>query len=156
MNILPDAKILSPLSVALGTFLGCAACIVDACAQGVSQQPPSPKADSQYLKEMRGLRDKEMSATRSAAATTIRSCIKVEAPAGMEMPVLTLRLRLNRDGGLTEPPTVLKPQEGADFRTFAARAVKAAEKCAPFRLPPAQYEVWKEIQIRFDFRSHRY
>ena len=36
------------------------------------------------------------------------------------------------------------------FRGAAERALRAVQSCAPYRLPADRYEVWREIEFRFN------
>jgi outer membrane biosynthesis protein TonB len=36
------------------------------------------------------------------------------------------------------------------FRTFAESAIRAVRACSPLKLPPEQYQVWRNVIINFD------
>ncbi|WP_112664220.1 hypothetical protein [Microvirga flavescens] len=61
-----------------------------------------------------------------------------------------IEMRLNPDGSLAGPPKVLStPADSAAARA----AVRAVERCAPFKIPAAfanHYSTWKVVQIIFD------
>lgn len=69
---------------------------------------------------------------------------------------VTLRLFMTQDGNLLRPPEVL---DGArmnrageeTFRAAAESAVRAVQRCAPYRMLPVQkYDTWREIELTFD------
>lgn len=68
--------------------------------------------------------------------------------------VVKVRVFLNRDGTLARPPQ-LSPdsQRRMDepfYRVAAESALRAVKKCEPLILPPAKYEEWRDILLRFD------
>lgn len=57
---------------------------------------------------------------------------------------------LKRDGAIDERPVVKTFGGGAAGSAFAARAVEAVTKCAPYGfLPPEQYGQWSKVEISF-------
>ncbi len=69
---------------------------------------------------------------------------------------VTLRLFMTQDGNLLRPPEVV---DGArmnrageeTFRAAAESAVRAVQRCAPYRMLPVQkYDTWREIELTFD------
>jgi outer membrane biosynthesis protein TonB len=76
-----------------------------------------------------------------------------DVPAGMAdakylKPVIGFAL--NRDGSLANAPKPLNPQNTAVFQVAAESAIRAVYRCAPYRLPAANYEVWSDNEITFD------
>jgi hypothetical protein len=65
-----------------------------------------------------------------------------------------LNIRLNPNGTLVAPPAVVS-QTGVDDDNarYAKRvgelAASAFVQCAPFALPPAMYEGWKNINLNY-------
>ena len=73
--------------------------------------------------------------------------------------IVKIKISLNTDGSLLEPPEVLqhermnKPSE-KDFRTLAESALRAVRRCDPIKAPDInRYESWKKIQLNFDPRE---
>ena len=65
--------------------------------------------------------------------------------------VVTVQVKFAKDGSLAEPPRVVNSSPDPLFPVAAKSAIAALTKCAPFSfLPPAKYEVWREIMIDFD------
>ena len=76
-----------------------------------------------------------------------------DVPAGMAdakylKPVIGFAL--SRDGSLASAPKLLNPQSTAVFQVAAESAIRAVYRCAPYRLPAANYEIWSENEITFD------
>lgn len=69
---------------------------------------------------------------------------------------VTLRLFMTQDGNLLRPPEVLdgarmKRAGEETFRAAAESAVRAVQRCAPYRMLPVQkYDTWREIELTFD------
>jgi hypothetical protein len=61
---------------------------------------------------------------------------------------VTLKWRLDEDGRLVGAPEVVDPP-GSDSPA-TRMAIRAVHACEPFRLPVAQYHLWKEIVFNFD------
>jgi len=77
-------------------------------------------------------------------------------PAVRKAPSMNIivRIKLERDGSLAEPPAVVNSSRDPLFAVASKSAIAAVKKCAPFGfLPVAAYEVWKEIEIDFDSRD---
>jgi formylglycine-generating enzyme required for sulfatase activity len=80
---------------------------------------------------------------------------KWDLPAGSEATQHTLvkvRVRFNADGRLAGPPVIMNPQPQPTpyFRAVSDRAIKAVQACEPYNLPPAKYDLWKDIVLNFD------
>jgi colicin import membrane protein len=66
--------------------------------------------------------------------------------------IVTIRLQLNQDGSLTGEPVVSNHGRGL-FQVTAESALRAIRRCAPYKLPIAKYEVWRDLEIDFDPRE---
>ena len=71
--------------------------------------------------------------------------------------IVKIKISLNTDGSLLEPPEVLqhermnKPSEKY-FRTLAESALRAVRRCDPIKAPDInRYESWKKIQLAVRF-----
>jgi len=69
------------------------------------------------------------------------------------LPVVKMRLRFRPDGTLAAAPVIANPQDTRLFQATSNSAAIAVEACTPFRLPPAKYELWKDIILTFDPRE---
>jgi outer membrane biosynthesis protein TonB len=78
-------------------------------------------------------------------------------PAGARNPdeiVVTIRIRLNRDGSLAAPPEITNSGRSTLYMVSRERAVIAVMRGAPFNmLRPETYEAWKDIEVTFDPRE---
>lgn len=81
----------------------------------------------------------------------IASCWNPPAPPAAAS-VVTLHVELAADGNLAAPPVAEPATEAADPEAIK-RAVAAVHTCAPYKLPAALYEKWRDVTIRFDPRS---
>ena len=63
-----------------------------------------------------------------------------------------LHIQLKPDGSVQSVEALDSSRMDADpaFRTFAESAVRAVRACAPLKLPPEQYQVWRNIIFNFD------
>ena len=104
-------------------------------------------------------RDRQVSASELAIlAQRIRQCVqsKWNLLAGGEQAQHTLvkiRLRFNPDGTLAAPPVIMNPQSTPYFLAVSDSAIRAAQACEPYSLPPDKYELWKDIVLNFDPRD---
>jgi hypothetical protein len=74
-------------------------------------------------------------------------------PERSEEPIVTLLLKLRRDGNLMSSPEVLSDGQSAYYRAAVDAAVRAAIKAQPYDMLSRQsYEAWKEIVVDFDPR----
>jgi len=81
----------------------------------------------------------------------IAGCWTVPKSMYLSNVVVTVQVKFAKDGSLAEPPRVVNSSPDPLFAVAAKSAIAALTKCAPFSsLPPAKYEVWKEIMIDFD------
>ena len=67
--------------------------------------------------------------------------------------VVTVRLMLKHDGSLAADPAVTNRSSNTLFQVAAESALRAIRRCAPYRLPIAKYEVWKDVEVDFDPRD---
>jgi hypothetical protein len=67
--------------------------------------------------------------------------------------VVKIRLRFNPDGTLAAAPMVVNPQSSPYFLAVQDSAVRAVQACEPYSLPPAKYDIWKDIVLNFDPRD---
>jgi len=104
-------------------------------------------------------RDRQISASEIAIlAQIIRSCVQSKwnvmgGGEGAQHTVVKLRLRFNADGTLAAAPVIMNPQSTPGFLAISDSAIRAAQACEPYSLPPAKYEIWKDIVLNFDPRD---
>lgn len=104
-------------------------------------------------------RDRQISASELAIlAQRIRQCVqsKWNLLAGGESAqhtIVKIRLRFNPDGTLSGPPMIMNPQSTPYFLAVSDSAVRAAQACEPYSLPPEKYDLWKDIVLNFDPRD---
>lgn len=104
-------------------------------------------------------RDKQLSASEMAIlAQIIRSCVQAKwnvlgGGVGAQQTVVKLRLRFNQDGTLASAPVIMNPQTTTSFLAVSDSAIRAVQACEPYSLPPAKYEIWKDIVLNFDPRD---
>jgi hypothetical protein len=104
-------------------------------------------------------RDRQVSASELAIlAQRIRQCVqsKWNLLAGGEQAqhtLVKLRLRFNPDGTLAGAPVIMNPQSTPYFLAVSDSAIRAAQACEPYSLPPEKYELWKDIVLNFDPRD---
>ena len=60
-----------------------------------------------------------------------------------------MNVKLRMDGSLVAPPVLLERGSSPYFQVFAESALRAVERCQPYSLPAAKYEVWKDIDLGF-------
>ncbi len=89
----------------------------------------------------------------------IRQCWNIPGGAkDIAEMAIEIRIRLNPDGSLRGVPLIgdaRRMQADAVFRTVAESAMRALRnpRCAPLKLPYAQYDIWKDITLNFDPRK---
>jgi len=78
-------------------------------------------------------------------------------PAGVQNPeewVVRVRVKLGPDRRLVAPPVVLNAGRGSTFETARDSALRAIYRGQPYdMLTPANYEIWKDVEIIFDPRD---
>ncbi len=67
--------------------------------------------------------------------------------------VVRLRIQFRTDGTLSTEPTLLNRGSSPYFQVAAESAMRAVRRCAPYTLPAAKYEVWKDVEVTFDPRD---
>jgi colicin import membrane protein len=67
--------------------------------------------------------------------------------------VVRVRLNLNQDGSVAAVPRVTNTGANSLFQIAAESAVRAIQRCQPYRLPIAKYEVWRDVEVTFDPRE---
>jgi hypothetical protein len=86
-----------------------------------------------------------------ALKTQISRCWKVPAVlADVKGVDAIVRVKLNQDGTLATEPTLLNSSNSEQFQAAAENALAAIRQCQPFKLPMAQYDRWKNVQLVFD------
>ena len=93
-----------------------------------------------------------------ALRVQVQRCWSV--PAGAVNPeelVVTFRIFFNEDGTLARPPELLENgpytlRANPFYRAAAESALRALQRCQPFRMPAGKYDVWKEFEMTFDPR----
>lgn len=144
-----QARLSDILGGALGPAKPAAKPAKPAAAPDLPQGQPSPA---------RAAPGPEVTASLAQAiASQIYKCWDVPTGTPGRMTV-TLRLRLDASGapiglpqvtgGTGEAPAALR-------RAFDESARRAVLRCAPLRLPPEMYDLWKDIELNFDPRNIR-
>jgi len=133
--------------------------VPDKGAPPPSAPPSEPtKAKGPALGAPEG-RDQRISASEIAIiGQIIKSCVqsKWNVLGGGESAQHTqvkVRLRFNPDGRLAGAPQVMNPQNRPYFLAVQESALRAVHECEPYPLPPAKYEIWKDIVLNFDPRD---
>jgi outer membrane biosynthesis protein TonB len=70
-----------------------------------------------------------------------------------ESAVIRLHIELNRDGSLVRPPEVLSPAYTPVQQALADSAIRAAASAQPYNIPPQQYEMCRDITLKFNPRD---
>ena len=89
----------------------------------------------------------------AAVSRQVTPCWNIPVGAqGVEGLRAELHIQLRPDGGVqsVEPTDPGRMEADPAFRTFAESAVRAVRACAPLKLPPEQYQVWRNIIFNFD------
>jgi hypothetical protein len=94
----------------------------------------------------------DLSRIRQAIAPCLR---KAWAPGKARPARVTLKWRLDEDGGVVGSPEIIDPPGTNTWSAppAADAALRAVKACEPFKLPPDQYHLWKEIVFTFDATS---
>ena len=93
------------------------------------------------------------SALIAAISRQVTPCWNIPVGAqGVEGLRAELHIQLRPDGSVqsVEPTDPGRMEADPAFRTFAESAVRAVRACAPLKLPPEQYQVWRNIIFNFD------
>ncbi len=145
-----------------------------------AEAQPKPKFDP---REMSALLDKRDPQRKAATGATISDAPSIGAPkakagqltqneldalrarlaqlwnppAGAQNPqelVVTIRMKLKRDGTLAAPPMVTNSGQSALFMAARDSAIRAVFRGQPFDMLRSEtYEVWQDIEITFDPRD---
>lgn len=69
--------------------------------------------------------------------------------------IVEIRVQLNTDGSVRRADVidVTRMVQDAYFRSAAENAKRAIDACSPFRLPLRQYDVWRDLTLRFNPRE---
>jgi len=75
-----------------------------------------------------------------------------------EKLIVTLRVFLNPDGSVAQPPQLTGESQAAVnsdpfMRAAADAANRAIYVCQPYKLPPDRYTQWRDIEVTFDPRK---
>jgi hypothetical protein len=63
---------------------------------------------------------------------------------------VVVMISLNANGSVAGPPQVVEGPAGRYAQTAPESAVRAVLTCAPYALPAAKYQDWKQVKITFD------
>lgn len=130
-----------------------------------AEAPVKPRETSQFAKSIEKAIPKQAQLSAIQAATLEQSIRSQIAPCwnpplgGEDVAQMTavLRIRLNRDGSVAQPPEFVS-QTGATSgnqayaRAFVETARRAVLRCAPLELPDNLYAFWREFELNFDPR----
>jgi hypothetical protein len=69
--------------------------------------------------------------------------------------IVEIRVQLNPDGSVRSADVVdvVRMVQDAYFRSAAENAKRAIDACSPFHLPLRQYDVWRDLTLRFNPRE---
>ncbi|MBV8754025.1 MAG: hypothetical protein JO328_14280 [Hyphomicrobiales bacterium] len=85
-----------------------------------------------------------------ALRAQIRRCWNPPAGAANAQDLrVDMNVKLRIDGSLAAAPVLLERGSSPYFQVFAESALRAVERCQPYSLPVAKYEVWKDIDLGF-------
>lgn len=129
--------------------------LTDDIAALLNDTAPSPADQEASVGSVTGspstaLRQNEIDALRARLARCW--AIPPTRPDPAELRV-KIKMFLSPDGNLSRRPEVVEYRPTAIGQIAAEAAVSAAERCAPYNLPAANYESWKEIIMTFDPRD---
>jgi hypothetical protein len=159
-NISVRAKPRPPSAINMGRLAALIDRSVDDQQARQAIEDEEQQAEQNLIEE--AVRSAQLSAIEARVATaTLEGAIRqmVEAcwnvPAGAkdaEDLLVRLRIRLRPDGSLARPPEFLDRGRMSDpfYRVAAESAARAVRQCAPYDLPPDQYELWRDLTFNFD------
>ena len=58
-------------------------------------------------------------------------------------------VKLRIDGALAAEPVLIERSTAPYFQAFAESALRAVQRCQPYSLPAAKYEVWRDLDLNF-------
>jgi colicin import membrane protein len=67
--------------------------------------------------------------------------------------IVQVRLQLNQDGSVSAEPQVLNRGSHPQFQVAAESAKRAIRRCAPYKMPIAKYDIWRDVEVTFDPRE---
>ena len=107
-----------------------------------------------YINGNKVNQDKDKDKVIQKIKDQISKCWIMPSLLGNNTPNVRIQLRLNPDGTLGRPPTVIKKAEYASnlhFLAVAESAVRALlnPRCMPLALPKDQYHLWKKVILTF-------
>jgi outer membrane biosynthesis protein TonB len=90
-----------------------------------------------------------------ALRAQIEACFSMPAAAAdAKNLIVQVRITLNQDGSLSSTPVVTNSGSGL-FQIVAESLTRAVRRCAPYKLPIAKYDAWKDVDVSFDPRDMR-
>jgi colicin import membrane protein len=90
-----------------------------------------------------------------ALRAQIEACFSMPASAAdAKNLTVEVRITLNQDGSLSSAPVVTNNGSG-HFQIVAESLTRAIRRCAPYKLPIAKYDAWKDVDVSFDPREMR-
>ena len=95
---------------------------------------------------------REQDLLKSQITAALRECWnKPSAGGGVTAPAVTIKWTLANNGTLTGEPKVMQSDRNSPLADQAERAaIRAVQTCAPFKLKPELYNIWREITWVFD------
>lgn len=67
--------------------------------------------------------------------------------------IVRLRIQFRQDGTLSAEPQLLNRGSNQYFQVAVESAMRAVRRCAPYTMPAAKYDVWKDVEVTFDPRD---
>jgi hypothetical protein len=135
------------------------AVILAACVAGclTTADDPAQSGRTQPSRTGPPISQSELTKLLAALRAQLVSCWA--PPLGTGVPPVKVAFELSQEGWLAGDPVVLPVNPGdlqnPQFDAAAQSALRAVRACTPLRLPPARYDVWKEVEIVFDPREMR-
>jgi hypothetical protein len=115
-------------------------------AEQPSDQPPTAGSPTSPLAGVKMTAD-ELDALRARLAQCWSPPLGWTDPAQVRV---VLMLNLNPDGSVAGDPQVLEAPSGQYSDTAPESALRAVRRCAPYNLPAAKYDAWKQVKVTFD------
>ena len=147
------------------------------------KKPPPPKLDLSKIENKLALIDRREQQRHAATGETLSNTPSLGTSTGAAMtltqneldalrarlrdcwdvPVgvanagnlyVIVRIQFRRDGSLDADPVVMNSITHPAFQVAAESAVRAVRRCAPYSfMPVAKYDLWKDIEVKFDPRE---
>jgi colicin import membrane protein len=90
-----------------------------------------------------------------ALRAQIEACFSMPAAAAdAKYLIVEVRITLTPDGSLASATVVTNSGSG-HFQIVAESLTRAIRRCAPYKLPIAKYDAWKDVDVSFDPREMR-